>query len=225
MATQNQIVRLNEAGEMASEIVHEMGNHINILKAGINIMGAHIDKPELMNEIHSDLGMAIQRLEDEYKTIKAMAKGTEPSLIETSLEKALSCVSSYIDECYRERLTINIDRALKVKSSRAILFQIVVNLIKNAFQASPNCSVEITASDERSYITLTVKDSGNGMSPSQVENIFGNYSSNDGGTEIRGLGLQNVKRGISQINAEIKCISEQGVGTSFVIRLPKIDNM
>lgn len=225
MATKEQMTRLNEMGEIAGEIIHEMGGHITVVKAVAGAMRQYVDDPELLREFLEDLDDGIQRLEGELNTVKSMASGHPSPLTKVNLSRALSAIPLYVNVNVNafsaERIAIDIDNSVNVKSSRAILFQIVHNLTKNALEASPDAVVNITSYESGDYIMLVVRDNGNGMTAAQVDSMFGDYSSNNSDTAVRGLGLQNVKRGVRQIYAEINCASALGEGTTFTIRLDK----
>jgi two-component system sensor histidine kinase FlrB len=94
------------------------------------------------------------------------------------------------------------------------------NLLDNALDAigvdeHVLCSIELV--DER-VLRISVKDQGIGLSGEQQQKIFEPfYSNKSNGT---GLGLAVVQQVVNAHAGEINCVSNLGVGTVMVIRLP-----
>lgn len=220
MANNKQIYKLNSAGLVNAMIIHDLGNPINNISAISRCIEKNTNNPELIKEMRADLTNELNRLEGMYRNIRKMSCNEPLTLSELNLEIVISSIAK-LHEQHLGCLNINIDGAIKVKSDPFALTQIVNNLVKNAFDATPNATVSIEAHEDTDSVALIVRDNGQGMSVEQTENIFGNFSSNEDSPEIRGLGLQVVKELSSQINARIECISSIGNGTSFSILLPK----
>ena len=108
--------------------------------------------------------------------------------------------------------------------------QCLFNLLSNAckFCADGEISVEIerTASESADWITLRVADTGIGMSPEQIANLFRPFSQADasstrkyGGT---GLGLAITRRFCQMMGGDVTLQSEPGKGSVFTIRIPAV---
>jgi len=103
--------------------------------------------------------------------------------------------------------------------------QILMNLCGNAMKFTKSGGVSVTADllkvfDNIAHIAITVKDTGIGISPSQIETLFKPFTQADASTSRdfggTGLGLTIAKK-LSQLMAgDITIESEVGVGTSFI---------
>ena len=78
----------------------------------------------------------------------------------------------------------------------------------------------------RDWVTLSVADTGIGMTPEQMDKLFQEFSqastktaSKYGGT---GLGLVISRRFCQMMGGDITVASEPGYGSTFTIRLPRI---
>ncbi|MBY6048338.1 ATP-binding protein [Vannielia litorea] len=115
-----------------------------------------------------------------------------------------------------------------IRADRDRLQHVLMNVIGNAVKFTRGGRVRVEAERLEGAagpeVQITVSDTGIGMSPDLQAHIFddfltGNtaYDREVGGT---GLGLGIAKRFITALGGEIEVESEEGVGSSFLIRLP-----
>ncbi len=100
------------------------------------------------------------------------------------------------------------------------LFQIALShLIKNSAEATPDGGkITISVYEGDNTINLEVSDTGYGIRPEDIGNIFNPmFSSKD---KRYGMGLPLVKRIVSEHMGEIEVTSKPGEGTTFMIKLP-----
>jgi PAS domain S-box-containing protein len=110
------------------------------------------------------------------------------------------------------------------------LRQVILNLLSNACKFTKDGVVEVTVADtairEREGITITVKDSGIGITPEQIGRLFAPFSQADPSTAGKyggtGLGLTISREFCRLMGGDIEVQSEPGAGSTFVVRLPRI---
>ncbi len=98
---------------------------------------------------------------------------------------------------------------------------LVINLIKNAMEARREGEMlTVTVSTWRAtdHISLSLRDTGCGMSAERVENIWEDAISNK--QDGNGIGLQAVKRIADEHTAEIEVKSRLGEGSEFIFKFP-----
>lgn len=120
------------------------------------------------------------------------------------------------------------DRGVWVRGDAQILIEAVGNLIANAIVYSSRGShVGVGVKVEGEEVEIAVADQGIGISEADRERIFERFyraddarSRRTGGT---GLGLSIVKHAVQRHGGEVRLWSRPGQGSTFTIRLPKID--
>lgn len=120
------------------------------------------------------------------------------------------------------------DRGVWVRGDSQILIEAFGNLIANAIAYSPKGSrVGIGVKAEEGVVEIAVSDQGIGIAEGDRERIFERFyradearSRRTGGT---GLGLSIVKHATQRHGGEVRLWSRPGRGSTFTIRLPRID--
>ncbi|WP_455616885.1 ATP-binding protein [Eisenbergiella sp.] len=107
--------------------------------------------------------------------------------------------------------------------------QILMNLLSNAFKFTQHGGVRLEIFTEKTddrydRITVVIADTGVGMSPEYLKNIFMPFLQESAETAETyggsGLGLSIVKSLLDLMGGTISVHSEKGVGTEFVVSLP-----
>jgi PAS domain S-box-containing protein len=111
-----------------------------------------------------------------------------------------------------------------VEADPGQLNQVIVNLVVNARDAMPGGGKLIieTANSEQG-VSLTVRDTGQGMETGTLEHVFEPFFTTKGVGKGTGLGLATVYGIVRQSAGHISVQSEVGSGTTFTICLPPIE--
>ena len=109
----------------------------------------------------------------------------------------------------------------QIEVDPGIFRQALLNLAKNAVQAMPNGgTLTIGASPAKDgRVEIRITDTGVGIPPENLAKIFDLYFTTK--TSGTGIGLSLVYRTVQLHNGDIDVESTPGVGTTFVIRMPK----
>jgi signal transduction histidine kinase/CheY-like chemotaxis protein/HPt (histidine-containing phosphotransfer) domain-containing protein/ribosomal protein L28 len=109
--------------------------------------------------------------------------------------------------------------------------QILNNLLSNAFkytasgEVSLSVSAEYAEGSENVTLVFRVSDTGQGMTPEQVDRLFDEYSrfnmETNRKTEGTGLGMNIAKHLVRMMNGDISVKSEPDKGSVFTVRLPQ----
>lgn len=101
------------------------------------------------------------------------------------------------------------------------LVTIIGNLVDNAFEAMAECGEKRLALWlywENGWLSLRVKDTGQGVLPTLVDSIFERGISTRG--TGRGVGLALVKESIEMLGGKIAVETQNGEGSTFLVQVP-----
>ncbi len=111
-----------------------------------------------------------------------------------------------------------------IYSDQEKLKQILLNLLGNSAKFTTKGMIKVSAKHLDSSIALVVRDSGIGISPSAMEQIFEEFQQGDSSTTRQyggtGLGL-SISRSLARLlGGELTAESEQGSGSTFTLTIP-----
>ena len=118
------------------------------------------------------------------------------------------------------KVGVHIDEGLpKVLGDRQKLTQVLVNLVRNALQATERSRrVLIQAQRDADDVVLAVEDEGPGVPRDMQERIFEPFVSTKGDTGM-GMGLYMAKLIVESHQGRIRCMNRPSGGARFEVRL------
>jgi PAS domain S-box-containing protein len=135
-------------------------------------------------------------------------------------------------------LTTQLDPALgPIEADPGQLHQVVMNLVVNARDAMPSgggitivtANSDVQENDDGiepgRYVTLTVRDSGEGIDEPTLRQIFEPFFTTKDAGKGTGLGLATVYGIVKQSGGYVAVDSELGVGSAFTIYLRRADGV
>lgn len=137
------------------------------------------------------------------------------------LDEAIALLRPRLDSA-DARVETHLDAPLNVRADRRLLVHALVNLLKNALEATTGAGlaprIVLTARREGSTARITVSDNGPGIAEHDRAHLFDSgYSTKSVG---RGRGLAIVKESIHVQGGSIEVTSRPGEGAEFRVELP-----
>lgn len=107
-------------------------------------------------------------------------------------------------------------------ANRPLLFSMFYNVVNNAVKHTPEGGmIEITGQPVDDRFEVCVRDTGEGMSPEQLDRIFTRFSNRpDPDGNSTGIGLAITKSIADFHNIAVRVLSESGKGTKFFFFFP-----
>lgn len=134
----------------------------------------------------------------------------------------LDCRSIYALKAQKLGVTIVVNVVEEVwLGSRYLLQQVVTNLVSNSLKHSPCCVIRLTAKGVEGGLNVTVEDTGPGIDPNKLPNLFTPYVASSGDIGSTGLGLPICQRLVEEeMKGRLSLVSKPGLGVSFNIFVP-----
>lgn len=219
--------------EFVSNVTHELKTPLTSIRGFIETLrsGAINDK-EVAEKFLEIIDIEAERL---YMLINDILQLSEIETKQKDSNIASHNLKSVIDETLsimqgtaekkNISLSCEVDINVNIFANRDRIKQMLINLVDNGIKYNhENGQVHVRAFKNEGKITISVKDTGIGMSNEHLPRLFERFyrvdkgrSRDMGGT---GLGLSIVKHIVNLYSGDIKVSSELGVGTEFIIRLP-----
>lgn len=117
-------------------------------------------------------------------------------------------------------LRLGADRMCQADAFR--IRQIMNNLIGNAVKYTDRGTITVSAALNGSLLTMSVADTGSGMTESEQQRIFNAFTrlSDAQGKEGVGLGLSITREAVNMLGGTIRVVSQKGKGSKFTVTLP-----
>jgi len=112
---------------------------------------------------------------------------------------------------------------LTLRGDKLLLQQILNNLVSNAIQYTEHGQVDVRFRSENGVLVIEVSDTGCGIASAEQLNIFQQFYRADKTRTLHdglGLGLSIVRRLCNLIGADVRLISEEGQGATFIVTTP-----
>ncbi len=120
-------------------------------------------------------------------------------------------------------ITLNVSEILEVRWDMSRIEQVFVNLISNVLKYAPGKSLEIKCNEVAEIVRLEFVDSGPGINEENQKRLFNPFSRCTAKYSTGlGLGLFICKGIIEQHRGKISVESKIGVGTKFILELPRL---
>jgi two-component system, sporulation sensor kinase B len=213
--------KLNTLGELAASIAHEVRNPLTVVKGFLQLMQQEEEgkKHEYLSLVLSELGRAESIITDYLNFAKPQFEKMEEFLLRHVLLEVVMLLDPLAAK-QGVQLERSFDESdFSLYTDRNQLKQALVNIIKNAIEATPEGgTVTINTQSNPQHASVYIVDTGKGMTPEQLSRIgtlF--YTTKDKGT---GLGTSVSLRIIETMKGKVSYDSKPGAGTKVTLTLP-----
>lgn len=233
----NDTTLLKQADELKTEFVsmisHELRTPLTSIKAFASTLlrtdvGSVEDQREWLQIIDRECDrltalindlLVISRLESGQRLPMQFGQFQLQPLLEDVVEAARGLATQH-------EFRLEVPEDLRLEADAEKLRQVFNNLLTNAVRYSPRGGeVAVQATAEGSEVRVEVSDHGVGIRPEHLNLVFDKFFQVDGSTTRRvggtGLGLYLTRQLVEAHDGRIWAESEPGVGSTFVVVLPR----
>ena len=210
-------------GELATGLAHEIRNPLAGIAGVIEIIGRDLPESSPARAMVKDVRLEINQINRILTDLLETARPHPPRMMRSNLNTTVEhAVMLARQQVLSHPIKIELDRATnlsEVEHDSDQIHQVVLNLLLNAVQAIDGAgTVTVKIGSHEDCATVTVTDTGRGMSEQQISQIFRPfYTTRSNGT---GLGLSLVRRIVEEHLGHIEVTSKLGKGSTFEVQLP-----
>jgi len=233
--------KMKVLGQLTAGIAHDFNNVLTAVNGYAELVQAQLGSDHPAHDMVLKLLRAGQRGADLVRQLLVFSRkqANRPQVLNVNV--LLTEIEAMLRRIIGEHIQLSTHLAQNlwlIKADPAQIEQVIVNLVVNARDAMPHggCISIETANvvlDEHyvsthleacpgDYVALIVSDTGVGMSPEVKLHLFEPFFTTKGRGKGTGLGLATVYGIVKQHGGSIWVYSEPGVGTTFKIYLPRL---
>jgi signal transduction histidine kinase len=207
-------------GELSAAVAHSIRNPLVSIRTSAEL------QRELTGDetgVHTEMMRNVDRIEHLVRTLLTYASDPSDRQASADLGAVLrDAVLRFAPDLRAHGKTFDVDIETElgaVSADPVVLAQVFNSLLANAVEATrEGDSVRLSARRDRGAARIEVADSGTGIAPGQLQDIFKPFFT----TKPRGLGLglALARRIVLRLGGEISIDSQAGQGTSVRLSLP-----
>lgn len=229
-----QAEKMSSIGVLAAGVAHEINNPLNSVAGYAEaLLRRFRDDPELaadsrLDEFQRYLQVIIReayRCKGIIDGLLSFSRRSDGSFSKMNVCDLIEEVLELVRHKSRyERIELRFQRDAglpPVMGDPSALRQVFMNLVMNALQAIQGAGqVEITTGREDGFVVVGIRDSGCGIAPELLDQIWNPFFTTKSVGQGLGLGLAVTYNIIKKHEGEILAESEVGKGTLFTVKLP-----
>ena len=211
-------------------ITHDIKAPAASIAGFIDLLSEYVDQPKAVGYLQNISGSAkhllqlVSALLDYHKLESGKAERHEVSFAPAVLIS--ECVAQMQPQAMEKKLKLATDvpvtESMLCRSDAFRIKQIVNNLVGNAIKYTDKGEVRVGVSIANRQLSISVKDTGCGMTPNELQTVFNAFTRlpDAQGKEGVGLGLTITREIVTLLGGEINVQSAKGKGSTFTVSLP-----
>ena len=249
--TQNHLVmqeKMASLGKLVAGVAHEINNPIGAVNSSVDNADRCIDKildvlgkgetgeavggegqlAQLVKVLKDNTRNALtagERIAQVVKSLKAFARLDEAEYQKVDLHEGLDSTLTLQQHELKDRIHVvrTYGEIPEIDCYAGELNQVFMNLLVNAIQAiEGEGTIRIETSADSEYVYVKISDTGKGILPENMDQIFDPGFTTRGSGVGTGLGLSTSYNIVQKHEGEIEVESEVGKGSTFTVRIPMV---
>jgi two-component system NtrC family sensor kinase len=228
--------RLSAIGQFAATVAHKIGTPLTALSGHVQLLMEDLSLPSKVRGRLQTVEAQIERTSRIIQDLLLYTRRAPPVRAKIDINECVrECANLFRMECDRQHVACITELAANlppVEADRQHMQETINHLMENALQAMPNggslClrtrAIDAVSLGKGSHqsggVAIEIIDTGHGIKPDHLAQIFQPFFTTKQAGSGTGLGLAIVQETIRAHDGRITVESEQGKGTTFTIYLP-----
>ncbi|VGO16802.1 Sensor protein ZraS [Pontiella desulfatans] len=233
--------QLSSVGTLAAGMAHEIKNPLVTIKTFTQLLPKRYDDEDFRQEFSSLVAHEVSRIDGIVNELLSFSKPAKPHLVPMKLQHTIDQILKLTHE---QMVQSNIQLKNKCTAENDMIFgdakllsQALINLNLNAAEAigeggtitvgTLNCTYRFANGDSPEHaktkhcIRLQITDTGKGIERKDLQKIFDPFFTSK--SEGTGMGLSVAHGIINEHHGVIEVESEPGLGTTFYVYIPLLE--
>ena len=214
--------------EFVQDMAHQIRTPLNIINGFTQVLSTNFTEisEEEVNDITSRMKSSSKAISHITRMLIAASEGEQKREYTTFgcnaiCQEALAAMKSLAPETANINFTSNVPDDLTIRSDHKALLSILIELLDNALKFAPEGTIAMECSQNTEQnVSFAVSDTGPGISPTDKERIFTEFTKLNTFTEGIGLGLPLSQRTARLLGGDLTLDESFNPGTRFIITLP-----
>lgn len=216
-------------GTMTVALVHELASMVQSIQGGVFELEDFIrdtadehEAPEILEALHNTIFTSTQMVAL-FRSMRTFARTGDaahrPCRVVDLVERSVALCQSSLRAAVDLRVGPLPDE--EVDANEALFMQVLVNLLRNAAEASPlNGTVNLDVQRLGTSLIFSVRDHGEGVPEDLIEEVFEPFSSTKTDHDASGLGLAISSEIVAEHGGHIRYRRATGGGALFTVTVP-----
>jgi PAS domain S-box-containing protein len=212
-------------GKLTLCVAHELNNPLDAIRRYLSLAIIKKEDPPSVERYLTEAQKGLQKMSLSIKSLMFSAnpfKGP-PRSSDTVFNLLQDAIKIMMFQASDQRVQVDFSAPPEFEKiiTEADLYYVFINIIKNALQAMPQGGrLEVNCSLHDRQLEISFQDTGAGLTPEEMDQIFQPFYSTKEEAQGLGLGLPICQKILARYDGRLAVESQLGQGTTIRVLLP-----
>ncbi len=217
--------RMASMGQLAAYVAHEVNTPLTNISLLASSIARRTKDPEILQKLEA-IGEQRRKATAIIMDILEFPRQRSSRRVPEDIRKVVAAAAEQVAPYRKPEVSLRVDTGDRAVFANIDVIQIrdvFVNLLKNALDATSAGSVSVTLKEWPEFLFISVTDTGTGLAPDVLNQLFHPVSTLRTPSEGAALGLAVCRSIVAAHGGKIEATSEVGKGSTFTVILPRFE--